>query len=73
MANTRLFLDARKNTIEATVKIALAHQKKTAYIPLDLKLSIEQWDKTNSCVVKHPDKDRLNLIISEKRNEHDIQ
>lgn len=69
MAKIRLFLDARKNTIKATLKVAISHRQKTAYIPLDVKLSVDQWDKSNSCVTNHPDKNRLNLLLSEKKNQ----
>lgn len=69
MAKTRLFLDTRKESKSglSTLKIALAHQKKTAYIILDVKLAPNQWDSTNSLVVNHPEKERLNLIIADRK------
>ena len=68
MANTRFFLDTRKKAKngQSVLKIALAHQKKTAYISLDVKLTPDQWDPQKSQIINHPDNDRLNLLINEK-------
>jgi len=69
MANTRFFLDKRKMSkgCQATLKLAIAQQSKTAYIPLGVKLSPEQWNDAASRIVKHPDMDRLNLYITDYR------
>ena len=69
MANTRFFLDTRKKSKGglSTLKVALAHQKETAYIILDVRLLPEQWDSTNSIVINHPEQERLNLFIADRR------
>ncbi|MBR5086076.1 MAG: site-specific integrase [Muribaculaceae bacterium] len=69
MAKTRLFLDTRKKSKSglSTLKIAIAHHMKTAYIILDVKLSTNQWDSQNSLVINHPEKNRLNLLIADRK------
>lgn len=69
MAKTRLFLDTRKTSKSglSSLKIALAHHMKTAYIVLDVKLTSEQWDSKQSLVINHPEKDRLNLFIADRK------
>ena len=73
MANSRFFLDTRrvKPGSPANLKVAIAHLKKTAYIPLKAKLFPEQWDATRSVVVNHPEEKLLNLYISSVKQQVD--
>ena len=73
MANSRFFLDTRrvKPGSPANLKVAIAHLKKTAYIPLKAKLFPEQWDTTRSVVVNHPEEKLLNLYISSVKQQVD--
>jgi len=73
MANSRFFLDTRrvKPGSPANLKVAIAHLKKTAYIPLKAKLFPEQWDASRSVVVNHPEEKLLNLYISSVKQQVD--
>ncbi len=66
MANTRFFLDERgaKAGKPCVLKIAIAHQHKTAYLSLSAKLLPEQWDSVKQKVVGHPDQMLLNVYVS---------
>ncbi|MBR5117911.1 MAG: site-specific integrase [Muribaculaceae bacterium] len=68
MANIRLFLDTRRidQSGLSQLKVALSQNRKTAYISLDVRLTSDQWDKTKSLVVKHPDKKKLNVLLADK-------
>lgn len=61
--NARLFLDTRAAKGEAPLKIAIAHEKKTAYLHLGIKLLSEQWDANTHEVIKHPNKKEYNVFI----------
>lgn len=64
MANTRFFLDKRnaKEGKPVVLKIAIAHQHKSALISLDAKILPAQWE--NNKIVRHPDKQALNTYIN---------
>lgn len=66
MATTRFFLDTRniKAGSPATLRVAIAHQCKTAYIKLEVRLQATQWDAKKCKVINHPDQARLNVYIS---------
>lgn len=65
MANTRFYLDERKQSVNGSVlKIAIAHKGKTALISLEAKLLPSQWDSSRSKVINHPDQQLLNLYVS---------
>lgn len=63
MATTYYYLDARTSNRgkQHVLKIAIAHNTKTAYISLNVKLRTTQWDGHR--VVSHPDKLVLNAYI----------
>lgn len=46
MATLRLYLDVRNRSDRAPIKIAVNHKGKTAFIPTNVYISEEQWDKT---------------------------
>ena len=68
MANIRLFLDTRRvdQLGQSQLKIALSQNRKTTYISLDVRLTSDQWDKTRSLVVKHPEQKKLNVLLADK-------
>lgn len=59
--NARLFLDTRVSKGEAPLKIAIAHEKRTAYIPIGVKLLPTQWNGHE--VKDHKNKAELNIFI----------
>lgn len=73
MANTRFFLDKRnaKEGKPVVLKIAIAHQHKSALISLDAKILPEQWDDNAKQIVKHPDKMVLNTYINRIKSQVD--
>lgn len=69
MATTRFYLDTRyADSEQGMLKIALTHKGSTAYILLDIRLNMNQWDKRAEKVVNHPQKLLLNTYIYNKRN-----
>lgn len=73
MANTRFFLDKRnaKEGKPIVLKIAIAHQHKSALISLDAKILPSQWDEGTKQIVKHPDKMVLNTYINRLKSQLD--
>lgn len=71
MANTRFFLDKRnaKDGKPVVLKIAIAHQHKSALISLDVKILPSQWEDNK--IVKHPDKQVLNTYINRIKSQVD--
>ena len=71
MANTRFFLDKRaaKEGKPAVLKIAIAHQHKSALISLDVKILPTQWEDNK--IVRHPDKQVLNTYINRVKSQVD--
>ncbi len=74
MAKINLCLDTRSvaEGQVAPIKITIGHKSKTAYIPLEIRVQIEQWDKDKLRIVKHPHKDVLNSFIQTKRSEVEL-
>ena len=56
-------MDTRAAKEEAPLKIAIAHDKKTAYIPLGVKISPKQWDESSKSVKSHPKEKELNIFL----------
>ena len=72
MANTRFFLDTRsaKNGNSGILKLAIAHQKRTAYIALDVKLDPEkQWNGKE--IISHPNLFVVKTYINGVKNKVD--
>ena len=65
MANTRFYLDARRvqSGKPSMLRIAIAQKGVTALIPLNVKLTPEQWDGKK--IVRHSDAAVLNAYISD--------
>ncbi len=61
--NARLFLDSRAAKGEAPIKIAIAHNEKTAYIQTGVKVLPSQWDRKAQSVIKHENRKELNVFL----------
>ena len=60
----KIYLDTRHNKDEAPLKIAICHNQKTSYIPLEVKISASQWDGHE--VKDHPNAKELNICLRSK-------
>lgn len=66
MTTLKFYLDTRFTTTSGLypLKLTIHHNRKTALLNLDIKLSEQQWDASNNKVVDHIDQRRLNLLLS---------
>ena len=66
MATTKFYLDTRKSggdkTKPVSLKIAVNHRSGTGFIVLNISLLPSQWDKKDSKIIAHPQKDLLNRV-----------
>lgn len=70
--NTKLYHDARKaNGRPAPVKFAINRKGSTAYIPLGVKVTAEQWDKRVERVINHPNADAMNISLYVSKVEYE--
>ncbi len=74
MASTKFYLDHRNvsDGCECPLKIAIFTAQNTSFINLGVKLLPKQWDKANFRVVNHPQKDALNLLLNQRKQEIDM-
>ncbi len=75
MANSKFYLDCRRVKVGnvATLKLALAHKHRTAYISLDARVEITQWDAVKEKIIKHPHQQMLNAYINEIKQKVDAE
>ena len=75
MISTRLYLDTRgtKQGEEAPLKLSICLHGNTALISLGIRLHPEYWDKKGRMVIRHPQKQRLNIAIQNRKNEIDME
>lgn len=70
MSTIKAFLDTRKSgsdpTKAASLKLAIAHRKSTAYIVLNITLLPTQWNSATREVVRHPQSKFLNTLLRKK-------
>lgn len=70
MATAKFYLDTRKSGGDkkkpVSLKIAINHRSGTGFIVLNIQLLPIQWDKKESKVVAHPQKDLLNRVAQTK-------
>ena len=73
MTTTRLYLDRRsvKRGKEAPLKVAINKRGDTALIPLDVRIFPTQWDAKAQKVIDHPQKQRLNAFLAQRKGEID--
>ena len=62
MAKLNYYLDTRSGAGEFPLKLRITHQRKTAYVSLDIKLTPEQWDGEK--VVNHKKEKTLNDFLT---------
>lgn len=74
MATTKLYLDTRAtaNGMPAPIKISICTHGRTSLHSLGIKVTPEQWDNRAERIIKHPQKQYLNTILSAKKNEWDM-
>lgn len=74
MASTKFYLDHRNvaDGCECPLKIAIFTAQNTSFINLGFKLLPKQWDKANFRVVNHPQKEALNLLLNQRKQEIDM-
>ena len=77
MTTTKPYLDTRAyaHGTEAPLKLSICMYGRTTLIPLGIKFLPEYWDAKTQTAVRHPQKQRLNITIqnrkvTEKRSEH---
>lgn len=70
MITTKFYLDTRRSDI-GVLKISITLNRKMAYIPIGVKISERNWDSRLFRVIKHPNKDELNMYITQRKNEID--
>lgn len=73
MPTTKFYLDTRrKDSLDRSIiKIAVSHNRKVFYIPLDIKLAVSQWDPIKERIINHPDAFILNNQIYARKQEID--
>lgn len=73
MATTKFYLDRRSVREDGTspLKIAISANGKSALISLGVYIPASQWDDKAGCVIKHPQKQFLNLQITRIRMDLD--
>ena len=68
MAKISLRLDTRRRKNDSTypVKIAVHRSGKTIYIPTNISIKLDEWNKDRQEVVKRQDKRTLNVVLQDK-------
>lgn len=73
MITTRFYLDRRsvKADQPAPLKLVLTRKGERALLPMQLYLTPSQWDAERQCVVVHPRRQQLNVLLTERKLEVD--
>lgn len=68
MAKVSLRLDTRRARADGTfpLKVAVARDGRTSYVPLNVTLHRDEWDRNRLEVVKRPDRRTLNIYLQDK-------
>ncbi|MGN0236836.1 MAG: Arm DNA-binding domain-containing protein, partial [Lepagella sp.] len=71
MASTKFYLDQRNvaDGCECPLKIAIYTTDRSAFINLGIKLLPKQWDRIKYRVVNHPQKEALNVLLNQRKQE----
>ena len=67
MATLSIYLDTRGTKGEAPLKAVITHKRKSAMMPLGIKLLPKQWDPVKREVKSHPNQKFLNTYILGKK------
>ena len=65
MAKLNYYLDTRFGSGEFPLKLRITHLRKTVYIGLDIRLTLDQWDGEK--VINHKNADKLNDFLTVKK------
>ena len=73
MITTKFYLDCRASAKgkPAPLKLAINKNGSSAYLPLNIKLTSEQWNKQAGKIINHPQKTALNTFITQRKLEVD--
>jgi len=71
---TKLYLDTRATApgAPAPMKIAINHHGQTALHGIGIRISPDQWDAKTGKVIRHPQKQLLNTILTSRKSEWDM-
>lgn len=71
MATLHLYFDKRQPRKDGTcpLKMALNHNRKTVFSPLDVLLKPDEWDEAMQQVTGRPDKKFLNILVRKRMAE----
>lgn len=66
---TNFYLDKRGVGSDATmpIKISISSKRHTVYLPTNVSVLPEQWDKRSCKIVAHPQKARLNTLLTKRK------
>ena len=71
MATTKLYLDTRKaSDMMPMLKVVISHNRKSAYLPLGIKVPLSKWDPVRQSVMGSTFRG-LQRVIMQKKNEID--
>ncbi len=75
MVTTKFYLDCRRTRPGQTsvLKLAITQERKVAYISLDVRLQISQWDSVREKVINHTDSQIMNAYIYEMKQKVDSE
>lgn len=65
MAKLSYYLDTRSGSGTFPLKMRIAHKGEKVYIPMDINLSLEQWD--GKAVINHDNEKALNDLLTTKK------
>ena len=72
MVTTRFYLDSRRaNGGTYSLRINITHKRKSASFPLDIQLTVEQWNTSTATIQNHPKAKFLNTLINKCKVEID--
>lgn len=73
MITVKFYLDSRmvKDGHPSSLKIAIIYKLKSAFLPLKIKLFPNNWNNKICKVIGLPNKDEINLYITNKKTEVD--
>ena len=67
MATTKLYLDTRKaSDMMPMLKVVISHNRKSAYLPLGIKVPLSKWDHVRQSVMGSTFRG-LQRVIMQKR------
>ena len=73
MAKIKFYLDTRSSKGEkpSPLKLAVTHNRSTAYVPLNVHLTPEQWDSKKNRVRTHDNITAINSLLTMRKSEYD--